>query len=225
MQRPQPPANDEDLCFRPAGEVAGMIRSRTLSPVEVLEAVARRIEAWNPKINAYCTIDLDRARKDAHIAEQVVMHRGELGPLHGVPVAVKDDLAVKGMRYTAGSRLMADHVADYDDEVVVRLRRAGAVIVGKTNLPEFGHKGTTENLLFGATANPWNPGRSAGGSSGVRAPRSRRAWPTWRWEPTLRVRSRSPRASAVSWATNPRWAGYRAYRRATPSTPPGRSAR
>lgn len=166
MRRPQPPVNDEDLCFRPAGEVAELIRSRALSPVEVLEAVARRIEKWNREINAYCTLDLDSARKEAHIAEQVVMHRGALGPLHGVPVAVKDDLAVKGMRYTAGSRLWAEQVAADDDEAVARLRRAGAVIVGKTNLPEFGHKGTTDNVLFGTTLNPWDRTRSSGGSSG-----------------------------------------------------------
>jgi Asp-tRNA(Asn)/Glu-tRNA(Gln) amidotransferase A subunit family amidase len=157
---------DEDLCFRSAGEVAEMIRTQVVSPTEVLEALARRIEAWNPKINAYCTLDLDRARKDAHIAKEVVAHRGEFGPLHGVPVAIKDDLAVEGMRYTAGSRLWADQVADYDDAAVARLRRAGAIIVGKTNLPEFGHKGTTDNVLFGSTANPWDRSRSAGGSSG-----------------------------------------------------------
>ncbi|MFO0952616.1 MAG: amidase [Isosphaeraceae bacterium] len=168
MTQHRPPVNDEDLCFRSAREVAEMIRTRVVSPSEVFEALARRIEAWNPKINAYCTLDLDNARKQAHIAGEVVAHGGDLGPLHGVPVAVKDDLAVKGVRYTAGSRLWADKVAgqDDEDEAVVRLRRAGAVIVGKTNLPEFGHKGTTDNALFGATANPWDRARSAGGSSG-----------------------------------------------------------
>jgi Asp-tRNA(Asn)/Glu-tRNA(Gln) amidotransferase A subunit family amidase len=158
--------NDEDLCFRSASDVAELIRTKVVSPAEVLEAVARRIEAWNPAVNAYCTLDLDRARKDAHIAGEVIAHGGDLGPLHGVPVAIKDDLAVKEMRYTAGSRLWAGHVADYDDAAVARLRGAGAIIVGKTNLPEFGHKGTTDNVLFGTTANPWDRGRSAGGSSG-----------------------------------------------------------
>jgi Asp-tRNA(Asn)/Glu-tRNA(Gln) amidotransferase A subunit family amidase len=166
MPRSVAPVNDEDLCFRSASDAAELIRTKVVSPAEVLDAVAKRIEAWNPAVNAYCTLDLDRARKDAHLAGEVVAHGGDLGPLHGVPVAIKDDLAVKGMRYTAGSRLWADHIADYDDAAVARLRRAGAIIVGKTNLPEFGHKGTTDNVLFGTTANPWDRGRSAGGSSG-----------------------------------------------------------
>jgi Asp-tRNA(Asn)/Glu-tRNA(Gln) amidotransferase A subunit family amidase len=166
MQNPAPPVNDEDLCYRPAHELAALIRDRTVSPVEVVEAIARRIEAVNPGLNAYCTLDLDRARDEAQVAEQVVMHRGERKPLLGVPVAIKDDLAVKGLRYTGGSRLFADVVAEYDDEAVARLRRSGAIILGKTNLPEIGHKGTTDNVLFGTTANPWDLGRSAGGSSG-----------------------------------------------------------
>jgi Asp-tRNA(Asn)/Glu-tRNA(Gln) amidotransferase A subunit family amidase len=143
--------NDEDLGVRPAAEAAAMIRARMVSPTEVLEALARRSEAWNPAIRAACTLDLDGARKAALIAGEVLAHGGELGPWHGLPVAIQDDLAVRGMRYTAGSRLWAAQVADYDDEAVARLRRAGAIIVGETNLPEFGHEGTTDNLLFECT--------------------------------------------------------------------------
>jgi Asp-tRNA(Asn)/Glu-tRNA(Gln) amidotransferase A subunit family amidase len=134
--------------------------------VEVFEAVARRIEAVNPLVNAYCTLDLDRARKAAGDAKEALTRNGPVGPLHGVPVAVKDDLAVHGIPCTYGSNLLAKYKAEYDDLTVLRLKRAGAVILGKTNLPEFGHKATTDNLLFGETRNPWNLERIAGGSSG-----------------------------------------------------------
>ena len=156
----------EDLCYWSAGEVAAAIRARRLSPLEVFEAIAKRIEEVNPKINGYVTLMLDRAREDAKRAQEVLATSKEIGPLFGVPVAVKDDLAVKGVRFTCGSNLLFDHVAEFDDLTVQRLRSAGAIILGKTNLPEFGHKGTTDNLLFGKTNNPWNFARSAGGSSG-----------------------------------------------------------
>jgi aspartyl-tRNA(Asn)/glutamyl-tRNA(Gln) amidotransferase subunit A len=132
----------------------------------VLEAVAKQIEAVNPRVNAYCTLDLDGARKAAAEADEALTRNVAIGPLHGVPVAVKDDLAVQGMKYTCGSNLMANYRADHDDLTVECLKRAGAIILGKTNLPEFGHKATTDNLLFGTTNNPWNLDRIAGGSSG-----------------------------------------------------------
>jgi Asp-tRNA(Asn)/Glu-tRNA(Gln) amidotransferase A subunit family amidase len=149
-----------------ATSVAEAIRRRELSPLEVFDAVARRIEAVNPRVNAYCTLDLDRARKAAEQAQEALARKSPVGPLHGVPVAVKDDLAVASMNYTCGSNLMADYMAENDDLTVERLKRAGAVILGKTNLPEFGHKATTDNLLFGTTRNPWNLDRISGGSSG-----------------------------------------------------------
>jgi Asp-tRNA(Asn)/Glu-tRNA(Gln) amidotransferase A subunit family amidase len=156
----------DDLCYWSAREVAAAIRERRVSPLEVFEAVADRIQAVNPRINGYVTLTLDRARDEARHAQEALVRAGDLGPLHGVPVAVKDDLAVEGVRYTCGSNLLSGHVADHDDLTVERLRRAGAIILGKTNLPEFGHKGTTDNLLFGATNNPWDVTRTAGGSSG-----------------------------------------------------------
>ena len=155
-----------DLCFLSAVEVAAAIRARQLSPVEVFKAVARRIEACNPQLNAFCTLGLDQARKAASAAEVAVARHAELGPLHGVPIAVKDDLPVAGLRCTEGSVLHADRMASHDALAVKRLRDAGAIILGKTNLPEFGHKGTTENLLFGVSRNPWNPQCTPGGSSG-----------------------------------------------------------
>ena len=149
-----------------AVEVARAIREREISPVEVFEEVAKRIEDHNPTLNAYCTLDLEQAREQAEKAEQALRKNEKIGPLHGVPVAVKDDLEVKGLPCTYGSRLAARYVPKQDCLAVRRLREAGAIILGKTNLPELGHKGTTDNLLFGRTNNPWNPERTAGGSSG-----------------------------------------------------------
>lgn len=156
----------EDLCFWPAHRLAAAIRARQVSPVEVVEIVTRRIEAVNPRLNAYVTLDPDGARTAARRAEEALARGERVGPLHGVPVAVKDDLAVRGLRFTCGSNLLSGNTADFDHIAVERLRRAGAIILGKTNLPEFGHKGTTDNLLFGPTNNPWDPARVAGGSSG-----------------------------------------------------------
>jgi amidase/aspartyl-tRNA(Asn)/glutamyl-tRNA(Gln) amidotransferase subunit A len=160
------PRMDDELCFWSAIEVAAAIRKGQVSPVAVFEAIARRIEARNPRINGYVTLTLDQARDAAKKAQEALAGSGEIGPLHGVPVAVKDDLAVQGVRYTCGSNLLSGYTADQDDLTVKRLRHAGAVILGKTNLPEFGHKGTTDNLVFGATNNPWDITRVAGGSSG-----------------------------------------------------------
>lgn len=156
-----------DLCYRSACDIARMIRARERSPVDVLEEIIKQIEAQNPKLNAYCPApDFDRARVDARAAEEALARGGEVGPLHGVPVAIKDDLGVQGMRCTMGSQLLADYRPDADDLAVARLRRAGAIIVGKTNLPEFGHKAVTDNLIYGTTNNPWNNAYTAGGSSG-----------------------------------------------------------
>jgi Asp-tRNA(Asn)/Glu-tRNA(Gln) amidotransferase A subunit family amidase len=121
-------------------------------------------------VNAFCPLGLERhlelARAEAHARERELEHDADVGPLHGVPVAVKDDLAVRGMPFTCGSRLREGEVAGYDDLTVARLRQAGAIILGKTNEPEFGHKGVTDNSLFGTTRNPWDLTRTAGGSSG-----------------------------------------------------------
>ncbi|HVS38528.1 MAG TPA: amidase family protein [Gemmataceae bacterium] len=163
-----PPA-DADLCLLSAVDVAAAIRARKVSPIEVFEAVATRIQALNPQLNAFCTLALDQAREAARGAEDALARNADLGPLHGVPVAVKDDLPVAGLLCTEGSRLYADRRASHDALAVARLRAAGAIVLGKTNLPEFGHKGTTDNLLFGVSRNPWNlqctPGGSSGGSA------------------------------------------------------------
>jgi Asp-tRNA(Asn)/Glu-tRNA(Gln) amidotransferase A subunit family amidase len=162
----------EDICFLSASEIAERIRAGELSAVEVTTTILRRIHALNPELNAYCkgAIDHKGAVRAAREADRFVRtaDREALAskPLLGVPVAVKDDLEVEGLPYTSGSMLNKDKKPDYDDVAVGRLRAAGAIILGKTNLPEFGHKGTTDNLLFGTTNNPWDLEKSAGGSSG-----------------------------------------------------------
>ena len=156
----------DDLGWMSALDLARLIRGKEVSPVEVMTAVLARIDALNPQLNAYCTVAAEEASDLASAAEIGVLTGEELGPLHGVPVSIKDLLFTRRMRTTAGSRLLADHVPEEDAVAVERLRAAGAIIVGKTNTPEFGHKGTTDNPLFGPTRNPWNPALTAGGSSG-----------------------------------------------------------
>jgi Asp-tRNA(Asn)/Glu-tRNA(Gln) amidotransferase A subunit family amidase len=158
----------DDLCYLSAADLAARLRARKLSPVEVIDALAERIMRLNPKLNAYVTLDLANARKDAEMKHKMRREHpdGDLGLLHGVPVAIKDDLEVKGLRFTCGSRLREKEIGKSDDLTVARLRKAGAIILGKTNEPEFGHKGTTDNKLFGTTPTPWNLERTEGGSSG-----------------------------------------------------------
>lgn len=158
----------DDLCYLSAVDLAARIRDRKVSPVEVVDALAARIKKLNPKFNAYVTLDLENARKDAEWKHKMRQQHpdGDLGLLHGVPVAIKDDLEVAKLRFTCGSRLRAKVIGQSDDLTVTRLRRAGAIILGKTNEPEFGHKGVTDNALFGTTPTPWNLQHTAGGSSG-----------------------------------------------------------
>ena len=155
-----------DLCFTPAVELAELIRRRALSPVEVTRAVLERIERFNPRLGAYVLVHAERAFGEARAAEQAVMAGRALGPLHGVPVSIKDNLWTVGERATYGSRLMADFVAPEDAPSVAGLRAAGAILIGRTNLPEFAWRGSTDNPLFGETRNPWDLTRTPGGSTG-----------------------------------------------------------
>lgn len=160
-------ATAPDLPFMPATELASRIRRGDLSPVTVVETFLSRIEDRNDDLNAYVTVVAEEARERAREAERAI-DRGELvGPLHGVPVALKDLHGYKkGVRHTYCSVPFSDHVADHDATSVSRLEAAGAIVLGKTNAPEFGPKGTTDNLLFGPTGNPFDPAYNAGGSSG-----------------------------------------------------------
>src|SRR5687768_7376429 len=155
----------DDLCYTPALELARLIRARELSPVELLEAFFARIQRINPAINAYCTVAYDRAREEAREAESAVANGEPLGPLHGVPVSIKDLTATAGVRTTMGSKIFEHNVPDADAPFVQRVRAAGGVMIGKTNTPEFGCKGVTDNKIFGATRNPWHRDMVAGGSS------------------------------------------------------------
>jgi Asp-tRNA(Asn)/Glu-tRNA(Gln) amidotransferase A subunit family amidase len=155
-----------DLCWQSAVDLARLIRERAVSPVEVVDAVLARIAQVNPRINAYCTIAHEEARDAALAAEVSVMSGEPLPPLHGVPVSVKDLVFTRHLRTTSGSRLYADHLPEEDAVCVERLKGAGAILLGKTNTPEFGHKGVTDNRLFGPTRNPWRLEMTAGGSSG-----------------------------------------------------------
>ena len=159
--------SDEELYLMSATAAAAAIRSGELSPVDLLDAAMKRIEELNPRLNAFCTLTADAARDAAQAAAAAALSRGDdLGPLHGVPVSIKDLVFTGGVRTTGGSRIFEDFVPDEDAVVVDKLKQAGAIILGKTNTPEFGHKGVTDNQLFGTTYNPWRNDRSAGGSSG-----------------------------------------------------------
>jgi aspartyl-tRNA(Asn)/glutamyl-tRNA(Gln) amidotransferase subunit A len=155
-----------DLCFTPALELAAAIRRRDLSPVEITRAVLDRIERLNPRLGAYVLVHAERALADARLAERAVMAGEPLNPLHGVPVSIKDNLWTAGDRTTFGSRLLADFVPPDDAPSVAALRAAGAIFVGRTNLPEFAWRGSTDNPLFGEARNPWDVTRTPGGSTG-----------------------------------------------------------
>jgi amidase len=157
---------DRDLCFVPATELARLYRARKTSPLEVMQAVFARIDAVNPALNAFVTLDREPALAAARRATAALGRRRELGALHGIPVSIKDLTPTKGIRTTWGSKIFEHHVPDEDGLVVERLKSAGAIVIGKTNTPEFGAGGNTFNAVFGATRNPWNPALTCGGSSG-----------------------------------------------------------
>src|SRR4051794_33169545 len=157
---------DRSLTRKAARKLASLIRSRAISPVEVLDAHLDEIERLNPKLNAIVTLASDQARTAARSAEDAVMRGATLGPLHGLPVGIKDVTVTAGIRTTFGSPLFKDNIPDEDAEVVRRLKSAGAIILAKTNTPEFATGANTVNEVFGATRNPWNPDLSPAGSSG-----------------------------------------------------------
>ncbi|MEI5672442.1 MULTISPECIES: amidase [unclassified Nocardioides] len=149
-----------------ARAMAAAVRDRRISARELLELHLERIAERNPELNAVVSLDADRARAGADAADRYQAGGGRLGALHGLPYAPKDTHATAGWRTTYGSPLRADHVPDTDELIVERARRAGVVVVGKTNVPEFAAGSHTFNPVFGTTRNPHDPSRSAGGSSG-----------------------------------------------------------
>jgi Asp-tRNA(Asn)/Glu-tRNA(Gln) amidotransferase A subunit family amidase len=153
-------------CDLGASEARKLIGTRQLSATELLESCITRIERVDHAVNAMVARDFERARAAAKDADAVTMHGDKLGPLHGLPIGIKDLEDVAGLRTTYGSELFADHVPTADQLIVRSVRRAGAVVMGKTNTPEWGAGANTRNLVYGVTANPFDTSRSAAGSSG-----------------------------------------------------------
>ncbi len=157
---------DAELLFMPAARAAALIRRRELSPVEFTRAVLDAVAREQPRLNAFVTVLEEEALAAARRAEDAVMSGAPCGKLHGVPVHVKDQVDTAGIRTTHGSAIFADNIPQRDDVTVTRLRAAGAILIGKTTMPEFGHKGLTDGPSFGTTRNPWDLSRTTGGSSG-----------------------------------------------------------
>lgn len=147
-------------------ELGRRLAARELSAVELAQCYLERIDARNPTLRAFITVDTDHVLAQARAADRALAARDRVHPLTGIPVALKDTIPTAGLRTTAGSQVLADWVPDTNPPVVERLRRCGAVVIGKANLHEFAYGGTSQNEHFGAVRNPWDPSRVAGGSSG-----------------------------------------------------------
>src|SRR6266853_4458894 len=166
------PMNDTELAYASIEEIGKLFRKRKLSPVELTKLILARIEQLNPKINAYITVTSELALAQAKKAESELLaprgrkgHR-DRGPLYGIPISLKDNIYTKGIRTTAGSKILKDFIPLHDAEVWAKLQEAGAILVGKTNLHEFAYGVTTNNPHYGPTRNPWDLNRIPGGSSG-----------------------------------------------------------
>ena len=159
----------DSLTYRSAVEMARMIRDKKISPVELVQAHLDRIERLNPQLNAFVSVDSARALEAARKAEAAVLQGATVGPLHGVPVTIKSSIDVAGLRCETGSKLRAGHIAEADAPLVARLKAAGAIVLGNTNVPEMLMAFETDNLLYGRTNSPWDLERTPGGSSGGEA--------------------------------------------------------
>lgn len=155
-----------ELCDLSAVELRRLIGGKAISPVELLASCLQRIEAVNPALNAITATCIDRAKTEAKTAEQAVLRGDPLGPLHGLPIGIKDLNETAGLKTTWGSPIYRDYVPEKDERMVAAVRRAGAIVVGKTNVPEFGAGANTTNPVWGPTGNPFDPARICGGSSG-----------------------------------------------------------
>jgi aspartyl-tRNA(Asn)/glutamyl-tRNA(Gln) amidotransferase subunit A len=164
--------NETKLAFGTIAEIAGLFRAGKLSPVELTELMLARIERFNPKLNAYITVTDEVARRQAKSAQAELGVRGksktrtDRGPLHGIPISLKDNICTNGIRTTAGSKILRDYFPEQDAPLVSRLKLAGAVLLGKTNMHEFAYGVTTNNPHYGPARNPWDTARIPGGSSG-----------------------------------------------------------
>ena len=154
----------EDIPFLTVAQLAKSIENKEVSPVEATEAYLDRIDGLDFKFNAFLTVSRKEAMQAAREAERAIVQGNYLGPMHGIPVAVKDQFWTKGIRSTGGSRILADFFPDEDATVIANLKQAGAVVLGKTNLTEFAMGGGIER--FSPPRNPWNLDKRTGGSSG-----------------------------------------------------------
>jgi aspartyl-tRNA(Asn)/glutamyl-tRNA(Gln) amidotransferase subunit A len=166
-------AIEEGVCLQPLEDVARRIAAKEISPVELTDAVLARVERLNPRLNAYMTVTAEQARAAAQAAEREIAGGRYRGALHGIPVAIKDLFDTKGIRTTAGSKIMADRVPNRDATVVAKLAAAGAISTGKLGMHEFAYGVTSDNTHYGPVRNPWNldhvPGGSSGGSGAATA--------------------------------------------------------
>ncbi len=157
---------ESELAFLSIEEAASLLRRKELSAVDLVNASLARIERWNPNFNAFLTILAEPARRRAKLAEKEILRGSDRGPLHAIPISLKDNYYTRGIRTTAGSKILSDFVPETDSHVAARLARAGAILLGKTNLHEFAYGITGENPHYGSSRNPWATQRITGGSSG-----------------------------------------------------------
>src|SRR5579862_3080497 len=160
-----PARSESELAFLTIEQAARLLRKKSISPSDLIEVALARIERFNPTLNAFITV-VDHARSEARRAEKQLCRRGTKSLLCGIPLSIKDNFLTRGVRTTAGSLILTDFVPDTDSDVVGKLRHAGAIVVGKTNMHEFAYGITNENPHFGPARNPWDLDRVTGGSSG-----------------------------------------------------------
>lgn len=158
--------SQDELALMTIEQAARLLRKKEISPVELVEAALARIERWNSALNAFLTVLGEQARRQARAAERELRRGKSKGPMHGIPIALKDNFWTRGIRTTAGSKILADFVPQTDSQVAARLARAGAILLGKTNMHEFAYGITSENPHYGPAHNPWLRDRISGGSSG-----------------------------------------------------------
>jgi aspartyl-tRNA(Asn)/glutamyl-tRNA(Gln) amidotransferase subunit A len=158
--------SEDELAFLSIEQAARLLRRKEISPLELVDLSLARIARFNPLLNAFLTVVGRRARRQAGLAEKEIRRSGPRGPLHGIPVSLKDNIWTRGIRTTAGSKILADFVPNRDSDVADALARAGAILLGKTNMHEFAYGITSENPHFGPSRNPWARDRMTGGSSG-----------------------------------------------------------
>lgn len=158
-------SNNDELCWMPAVELSTRIAAREISPLEVAEAVVRRIEWVDPQLNAFVHHDPDQIIRDAKVLTEALVGGDPISPLHGIPYSLKESCGAAGTPTTSGVVAQRGIVSERDEPVVARLKSSGSLFLGKTNVAEAGYKATSSNHLYGTTRNPWNPGMTAGGSS------------------------------------------------------------